>query len=238
MNENTDFEEFRKIPRMNRDCVITEKIDGTNAQVLLYESADEDPLALKTWTDEKDGYLATAPGLFRHLRAGSRTRWITPQADNHGFARWAQEHADDLKGLGLGRHYGEWWGSGIQRGYGLKVKRFSLFNTHKWCRLGGDPTKWPPGCCDVVPVLYAGPFTTETVREWVERLRHDGSCAVSGFRPAEGVVIFHTHAYQYFKVTLEKDDIPKSLVPNAELKQVKDWVQEPASMAHRMTSYL
>ena len=31
-----------------------------------------------------------------------------------------------------GRHFGEWWGSGIQRGYGLDEKTFSLFNAYRW----------------------------------------------------------------------------------------------------------
>ena len=32
-----EFEAFPKIGRMNRDCTITEKIDGTNAQLLFDE---------------------------------------------------------------------------------------------------------------------------------------------------------------------------------------------------------
>ncbi len=61
---------------------------------------------------------------------GSRTRWITAQDDNHGFARWVEGNKQELLKLGAGRHFGEWWGSGIQRGYGLQKgeKRFSLFN--------------------------------------------------------------------------------------------------------------
>ncbi|HLE80817.1 MAG TPA: RNA ligase family protein, partial [Dehalococcoidia bacterium] len=100
-----DFQEFGKIYRLSRDCIITEKIDGTNAQVVVLE----------------DG----------RVLAGSRNRWITPEADNFGFARWVKEHEEELRSLGPGRHYGEWWGSGIQRGYGLKEKRFSLFNVSR-----------------------------------------------------------------------------------------------------------
>ncbi len=98
------FEPFPKIGRLTRECVITEKLDGTNAQVIITE----------------DGRIA----------AGSRTRLITPAGDNMGFARWVQEHAEELiTGLGPGRHFGEWWGQKIQRAYGLTEKRFSLFNT-------------------------------------------------------------------------------------------------------------
>ena len=32
-----EFEEFPKVPRLSRGCVITEKIDGTNAQVMVDE---------------------------------------------------------------------------------------------------------------------------------------------------------------------------------------------------------
>ena len=31
------FVEFRKIPRLNRDIIITEKIDGTNASIVIEE---------------------------------------------------------------------------------------------------------------------------------------------------------------------------------------------------------
>jgi len=89
-----DFVTFSKISRLVRDVVVTEKIDGTNAQVTITE----------------DGRFLT----------GSRNRWITPDDDNHGFARWAKDHELELReGLGFGTHYGEWWGQGIQRRYGL-----------------------------------------------------------------------------------------------------------------------
>lgn len=183
----TEFETFRKIPRLSRVCVITEKIDGTNAQILVTE----------------DG----------KLYAGSRSRWlVTPEdeslsSDNFGFGRWALEHKEELiKGLGIGRHYGEWWGAGIQRKYGLKEKRFSLFNTSIW----NDPTV-RPACCSVVPLLYEGIFSTEKVEEWVLTLRVEGSRAAPGFMNPEGVVVYHVAAGQYFKKTLEKDEEPKGL---------------------------
>src|SRR5438105_3732245 len=111
------FEEFPKIARLSRDCIVTEKIDGTNAQIFITE----------------DGTI--------HF--GSRSRWITPENDNYGFARWATEHKEDLLKLGPGRHFGEWWGCGIQRGYGLKEKRFSLFNVMRWCLHGQAPKQIP-----------------------------------------------------------------------------------------------
>lgn len=168
-----EFEPFPKIPRLFRDVVITEKIDGTNAQVVVSDD-------------------------MKSIRAASRKRWITPEQDNFGFARWVEENKDELLKLGPGRHFGEWWGRGIQRGYGLEDRRFSLFNTHKW---GGDR----PACCDVVPVLYQGPFDLERLDECLMLLRELGSTAAPGFGEPEGIIVYHTHANSMFKVTLYGD---------------------------------
>lgn len=185
-----DFVEFPKIARLSRGCVITEKIDGTNASVFVPE--DDGPL------------------LF-----GSRTKWITPAEDNHGFARWATERAEELRLLGPGHHFGEWWGSGIQRGYGLQKgeKRFSLFNTARWAD-ERDREKYPvdrPKCCGVTPVLYAGLFHSAVVEEALDRLRLTGSIASPGFKNPEGVIIWHEAARTLFKKTLHKDKEPKGV---------------------------
>ena len=37
-----EFTKFPKIPRLNRDMIITEKIDGTNAQIYVAEQAEID----------------------------------------------------------------------------------------------------------------------------------------------------------------------------------------------------
>lgn len=173
-----EFTEFPKIARLTRQCIVTEKIDGTNAQVYVTE----------------DG----------RVLAGSRNRYVTPDADNYGFAAWVKAHEDELRqGLGVGRHYGEWWGSGIQRGYGLEKgeKRFSLFNTSRW----NAETK--PACCHVVPVLFEGEFSTEKIDEVLSDLRDLGSAASLGFMRPEGVVIYHTAARLYFKKTLDTADL-------------------------------
>jgi hypothetical protein len=47
------FEEFQKIPRLRRDCVITEKIDGTNAQIYISDDSST-VLSLFKKTIEKD----------------------------------------------------------------------------------------------------------------------------------------------------------------------------------------
>jgi len=176
-----DFQGFPKMSRLSREIIITEKIDGTNGQILI------------------------TPDL--QFFVGSRTRWITPESDNHGFARWAYSHKDELiEGLGEGRHYGEWWGSGIQRGYGLPKgeKHFSLFNVSRWNRANR------PGCCQVVPVLYQGEFYMTDILNKLKFLEVNGSQAAPGFMNPEGIVIFHTAANICFKKTILHDDIPKS----------------------------
>lgn len=192
------FEEFSKIPRLKRGCVITEKIDGTNAQVHI--------------TDEGE------------ILAGSRSRYITPADDNHGFARWVEANKEQLMLLGPGRHFGEWWGSGVQRGYGLTKgeKRFSLFNVGRWrasvfahsklctcgnCPLVADVTL--PACVSLVPVLYEGSFSSDIVDQTLEELRVNGSKASPGFMKPEGIIVYHAAARSMFKVTLEKDEEPK-----------------------------
>jgi hypothetical protein len=178
----TPFIEMPKIARISRDCTVTEKLDGTNASIFIGE----------------DGEFLT----------GSRTRWVTPEQDNYGFARWAQAHRDELLTLGPGHHFGEWWGLGIQRNYGLKEKRFSLFNSNRW----SDAAGIRPACCGVVPVLYEGLFIMDEVSHALARLGSFGSIAAPGFMNPEGIVIYHQAAKILFKKTILKDESPKGLV--------------------------
>ena len=147
------FVEFASITRLSRDMVVTEKIDGANAQVTVLE----------------DG----------RVLAGSRNRWLTLEQDNFGFARWVAEHEQELRdGLGVGSHYGEWWGAGIQRRYGLDHKRFSLFNVGRWVPQGVEPQsdkqQVVPACCHVVPVLLRWTFDTAKVDEVLASLLANG----------------------------------------------------------------
>jgi hypothetical protein len=176
----TDFVPFPKIARLSREIIVTEKIDGTNSQIFI----------------DEDGSMFV----------GSRNRWITLADDNFGFARWAAEHEEELRQLGPGRHFGEWWGSGIQRRYGLTGadKRFSLFNVARW-------SDERPACCHVVPTLYRGEFSQAAIDAAIEDLRQNGSHAAPGFMKPEGVIVFHVAAQIGFKKTLEKDHEPKSL---------------------------
>lgn len=172
-----EFEPFPSLKRLYRDVVVTEKLDGTNAQVVVTEDGE--------------------------VFAGSRNRWITPEDDNYGFARWVKDNEETLKLLGPGRHFGEWWGLGVQRGYGLKEKRFSLFNTGRWHGNG-----IPPGC-HVVPVLYNGIFSDSAITDVLTALKEKGSTAAPGFMDPEGIVVYHTHSRQTFKVTLDNNDLHK-----------------------------
>ncbi len=201
MNTIPAFEEFDKIARLSREIVITEKIDGTNAQILIAD--DQQP-----FLHEKHGELP--------FLCGSRNKWIYPGEDNAGFAAWAYKNAKELMGLGPGKHFGEWWGSGIQRNYGLKEKRFSLFNTGRWFdAVRGTKTNdkqfSAPSCCYVVPCLYVGGFSERMINTQLEQLRDQGSIAAPGFMKPEGIVVYHTAANLYFKKTIEKDEMPKSL---------------------------
>ena len=172
--QTPEFKPFGRIPRLKRECIITEKIDGTNALV---------------WVDDD----------VTQVRAGSRNRWITPEDDNYGFAGWVAANERELLRLGPGYHYGEWWGKGIQRGYWMNEKRFSLFNTGRWSHAGR------PSCCGTVPILHVGQFTTEIVDNTLGALRRSGSIAAPGFMDPEGVVVLLPASGTLHKVTLGND---------------------------------
>lgn len=172
-----EFQPWPKIARWSREVIITEKIDGTNACVHVTDLGN--------------------------VIAGSRSRWLTLEQDNFGFARWVKEHEEELKKLGPGTHFGEWWGAGIQRRHGLTEKRFSLFNVAKW---SDDAIR--PSCCGVVPLL--GKCDSEdlnlSIKSLMYDLKHLGSSAAPGFMNPEGIVIYHTAARTMFKKTFDKDN--------------------------------
>lgn len=205
-----EFEAWPKIARLNRGVIFTEKIDGTNAAVVIVgQRPDQD--GYKSWVDPSTinqviDIVERSDGDRFAVFAQSRSRFITPQVDNHGFAHWVKENAGALvETLGAGTHFGEWWGSGIQRGYGLKNgdKRFSLFNSGVW---GKADLSAVPGL-GVVPVL---PFSRiDQVEAALAYLRTRGSAAAPDFYRPEGIVMWHTAARVSFKVTLEGDEMPK-----------------------------
>lgn len=171
-----EFQKFKSIPRLIRPIVVTEKIDGTNGCV---------------YVDEEGG-----------VHPASRNQWLNPdKPDNYDFGAWVRQHASELKDLGPGWHYGEWWGIGVARRYNISERRWSLFNVSKW---GKDR----PECCHVVPTL--GRFETgisfvDDLENCADQLLEGGSVAAPGYMYPEGIVIFHEAAQQYFKFTFDGD---------------------------------
>ena len=141
------FKPWEKIPRENPfKATITEKMDGTNACIIIQDS--------------------------KIVGVQSRKRMITPEDDNYGFALWVNENKSDLKALGDGRHYGEWAGVGIQKNpHNLDDKKFFLFNTFRWNK--NNPNK--PDCCEVVPVLFEGIITEKIIQGFLNKLEIDSS---------------------------------------------------------------
>jgi hypothetical protein len=210
------FEAFPKIPRLRRGCVITEKIDGTNAQIHIIDAQGSMPegFALASAASQA---VAVIENLW--IYAGSRSRYldVSKKGDNFGFAKWVVDNAEGLSLLGPGRHYGEWWGSGIQRGYGVEAgqRYFSLFNVARWTE---DPNAEqgqllpPVPGLRTVPLMLEGRFNTgagDPVNECLELLRQHGSYANPGFRNPEGIVVYHSAAKTLQKVLLENDDVAK-----------------------------
>jgi hypothetical protein len=191
------FQPFPKLARLSRGCTITEKLDGTNAQVYLVDPDTAEPALYEALAHENP-LAVVGPGLW--LYAGSRTRLITPgkETDNYGFASWVLEHAEELAQLGEGRHFGEWYGRGIQRNYGLAERRFALFDTSRW------PEQRPrPACVDVVPVLHNGEFDTDIIARVMWELELNGSKAVPGYMNPEGIVVYHSASRASFKKTFD-----------------------------------
>lgn len=166
-----EFKAWPKITRIEnkRKPIFTEKIDGTNSCIVIGPNGE--------------------------FACQSRSRFITPEDDNCGFARWAYQNKDELLKLGEGYHFGEWWGLGIQRGYDQKEKRFSLFNTRLW----GEHNPNTPACVSVVPMLPID--SVEMVREFFNQ---NGSVAAPGWKRPEGAVMYEPDTDTCFKIILDK----------------------------------
>lgn len=163
-SELPEFQKWEKIPRLKNSIVrITEKIDGTNAHIIV--PADPDGPVI----------------------AASRNRYITPgpRTDNYGFAQWVGDNQDNLRRLGPGRHYGEWFGAGIGRGYGLQSRLWYLFETWR----DGLPEGIPENV-GIVPTLVVR--SLDCLREAVvvaANMLAAGSVAVPGYMKPEGYVV-------------------------------------------------
>lgn len=201
-----EFKPWPSIPRMSKEQVtVTEKIDGSNSAVRIRPFDIDDDRTNQVDTVTIDGEQWT-------LWAQSRKRLLQPvkEKDNFGFARWVYDNAVELvKVLGPGDHFGEWWGSGIQRSYGLSEKRFSLFNAPRWYEVL-HPTEARSEIPNlyIVPLLYRGRFYDLDVTSLRDDLVQSGSKVVPGFR-SEGMVVYMREVNASYKVLLENDDIHK-----------------------------
>jgi hypothetical protein len=196
-----EFRPCPKIFRLFRPWAVSEKIDGTNAVVIV---------------DEWGG-----------VRAGNKNRLLSLHNDNHGFARWVSGNRSELLKLGPGYHRGEWWGARINRGYGLTgdERYFSLFDTERWADpsdprpddlLGfawssnpkeaySHPIRRAPGGCRVVPLLEVSTSPDSAVLKACDFLKRSGSFARKGYDNPEGVVAWHLDSGVRFKFTLGGD---------------------------------
>jgi hypothetical protein len=178
-----DFQPWPKIPRLRNETVtITEKLNGSCACLCVTENGE--------------------------VFAASRNRWVTPgkNTDNFGFAQWVREHKEDCLKLGIGRHFGEWYGQGIGPfSYGLKEKRLALFNTFR------PADTLPPGI-EQVKVLYQGTGSrlTDIVNGLIAKLNAEGSQHVPGYMKPEGLVVYSSLTKSRYKVLCENDEGRKS----------------------------
>lgn len=158
-----EFKSFPEIKKLgSAEFSITQKIHGTNAQVMIYP--------------DEAGVM--------QLLVGSRTRWIVPGDDNYGFAQFVYDNKQAfIEKLGQGQHFGEWAGPGINSGEGLKEKTFVLFDFWRY-----DPANLPPQTV-LVPVLYKGKFDLAQVKIAMDDLKTNGSKLAPGFMRPEGVVM-------------------------------------------------
>lgn len=205
------FEKWPSIPRWANDTVtITEKIDGTNAAVIILPyHIDHEPLVqdeyAKVYAD--GGNLPTA----YTFAVQSRKRFIKPgkDTDNAGFAGWAFERAPELiSTLGYGKHYGEWWGRGIQRGYDLDHKKFSLFSPWRYDTVDASKVE----DLDIVPTLFSGGVEGYlAISIILATLEKEGSKAAPGFMRPEGLIVQSALTGAKYKAFTWDDGIPKSL---------------------------
>lgn len=185
-----DFKNFGKIQNIDKlDMSITQKLHGSNAQVYIYRD-DNDELKIK---------------------AGSRNRWVTPEKDNFGFAKFVYDNKEEfISKLGEGRHFGEWCGPGINSGEGLKEKQLFLFNWRRWSSVELPPKVF------CVPVLYTGKFSWNEIDLAMENLKLFGSKLVQDFKKPEGIVV--EIGGQLYKKTFDVETVAWKQVEKKEPK--------------------
>lgn len=201
-----EFAAWPKTTRLFRDITITEKLNGTNSAIHISTVTHD-----THWDFPAEAYTLVVDGIRYVVSAQSRKRLICPgkTTDNYGFAAWVYGNAEALvRLLGTGLHFGEWWGAGIQHGYGLAQgdRRFSLFNTDRYAGLRERVGRV---LVEPVPVLYSGPNDTQAVRDMLGHLHDNGSSAVPGWATPEGICVYHSASRLVSKVTLDNQDAGK-----------------------------
>jgi hypothetical protein len=199
-----EFKKWSSTPRWHNGLTITEKIDGTNACIVIYNG---------------------------EVKAQSRKRIITPDDDNFGFARWVYDNAGALMDtLGYGYHYGEWFGEGIQKNpLGIEGKRFALFHATKYTASNGYDLEQVDNL-ETVPLLHHGQATIWTIPDVVGSLAR-GSKVVGADvdAEAEGIIVWHKETRVKYKILLTNDDVHKWQleVPPVETLVVPGLASEP-----------
>lgn len=158
-----EFKSFKEIKHLKKLTMsITQKIHGSNAHILIIPN--------------ESGEL--------ELHCASRKRFLYVHDDNYGFARYCEEHKEEIiEKLGVGRHDGEWAGLGINSGEGLEDKQFILFDFWRYTDMPLPPRM------QVVPVLYHGEIDISKVDEAMNDLKTNGSKLCPGFMRPEGIVV-------------------------------------------------
>lgn len=201
-----EFEAFPNISRLSGcNMNITQKIHGTNAQIVVFTEIDYleiidlvpnearaaelalkypgKTLAFKSTADFSNRVFVVSERL--NVKAGSRTRYLSPLDDNYGFAQYVEANKQEIiEKLGIGRHFGEWAGPGINSGEGLTQKTFVLFDWWKF-----PPERPLPPQMAIVPVLYNGPVDFSKIDEAMADLKANGSKMSPGFMRPEGIVV-------------------------------------------------
>lgn len=201
-----DFLKWPSIPRLSKETMtVTEKIDGTNSAIRIR------PFDETVDNSEAIGEIFLGEGPVYTVWVQSRNRFISPgkSTDNAGFAGWVNDNLDQLVTvLGPGDHYGEWWGSGVQRGYNQKDKHFSLFNARRWLELLHTIEPYEGLNLHTVPLLYTGQYDGAKVQELRQNLIDNGTTLTKNFR-AEGMVVELREIGAKYKVLCENDEVHK-----------------------------
>lgn len=239
MSDDYAFGEFKKwgsTPRFHKGLHITEKIDGTNGCVSVEIVGHDDMSWHYSGQVPEDAIYVTHrtedgsdPGFGYLVRAQSRKRIITPGNDNFGFAKWVWDNAEPLANtLGMGYHYGEWYGGGIQKNpLAVQGRYWALFNTWHWATPENALKLSLSGVQGLthVPVLHDesrdGPATWETIPSILMAMKVHGSYA-DGYKTLpyankmdfyvpgpEGIIVWHRETQQKYKILLHNDALHK-----------------------------